>query len=116
VISAVVGFLNLPALRRIRRLRRDSFALAMLTLLGVLLLGVLGGLLLLNRQSRPDTSVSAGSRPATCTWPSSTSRPPRPSRGCSPSGSTGLAEAVGEARIYRSLADAIPDARAALRA
>jgi MFS superfamily sulfate permease-like transporter len=66
VISAVVGFLNLPALRRIRRLRRDSFALAMFTLLGVLLLGVLGGLLLavvisilllLNRQSRPGTSV-----------------------------------------------------------
>jgi MFS superfamily sulfate permease-like transporter len=28
---------------------------------------------------------------------------------------SGLAEAVGEARIYRSLADAIPDARAALR-
>ena len=66
VISAVLGFLNLPALRRIRRLRRDSFALAMFTLLGVLLLGVLGGLLLavvisilllLNRQSRPGTSV-----------------------------------------------------------
>jgi sulfate permease, SulP family len=28
---------------------------------------------------------------------------------------SGLTEAVGEARIYRSLADAIPDARAALR-
>ena len=28
---------------------------------------------------------------------------------------SGLAEAVGEARIYRSLADAIPDARAVLR-
>ena len=60
---------NLPAMRRIRRLRRDSFALAMFTLLGVLLLGVLGGLLLavvitivllLNRQSRP------GPRSRTC--------------------------------------------------
>ena len=30
-------------------------------------------------------------------------------------GRSGLTEAVGEARIYRSLADAIPDARAALR-
>jgi sulfate permease, SulP family len=66
VISAVLGFLNLPALRRIRRLRRDSFALAIFTLLGVLLLGVLGGLLLavvisilllLGRQSRPGSSV-----------------------------------------------------------
>jgi MFS superfamily sulfate permease-like transporter len=66
VISAVVGFLNLPALRRIRRLRRDSFALALFTLLGVLVLGVLGGLLLavaisvvllLGRQSRPGSSV-----------------------------------------------------------
>jgi len=66
VISAVVGFLNLPALRRIRRLRRDSFALALFTLLGVLVLGVLGGLLLavaisvvllLGYQSRPGGSV-----------------------------------------------------------
>ena len=66
VISAVVGFLNLPALRRIRRLRRDSFAPALFTLLGVLVLGVLGGLLLavaisvvllLGRQSRPGSSV-----------------------------------------------------------
>ncbi|HEX2373081.1 MAG TPA: sodium-independent anion transporter [Actinomycetota bacterium] len=66
MISAVVGFLNLPALGRIRRLRRDSFALALSTLLGVLLLGVLGGLLLavaisivllLGHQSRPASSV-----------------------------------------------------------
>jgi SulP family sulfate permease len=66
VISAVIGFLNLPALGRIRRLRRDSFALALATLLGVLVLGVLGGLLLavaisvlllLVGQSRPGSSV-----------------------------------------------------------
>jgi sulfate permease, SulP family len=66
VISAVVGFLNLPALRRIARLRRDSFAVALLALLGVLVLGVLAGLLLavavsivllLSRQSRPSSSV-----------------------------------------------------------
>jgi sulfate permease, SulP family len=66
VISAVIGFLNLPALRRIARLRRDSFAVALLALFGVLLLGVLGGLLLavaisivllLSRQSRPGSSV-----------------------------------------------------------
>lgn len=43
VISAVIGFLNLPALRRIRRLRRDSFALATFTLLGVLVLGSWAG-------------------------------------------------------------------------
>jgi SulP family sulfate permease len=66
VISAVIGFLNLPALRRIARLRRDSFAVALLALFGVLVLGVLGGLLLavaisivllLSRQSRPGSSV-----------------------------------------------------------
>jgi sulfate permease, SulP family len=66
VISAVIGFLNLPALGRIRRLRRDSFALALAALLGVLVLGVLGGLLLavaisvvllLVGQSRPGSSV-----------------------------------------------------------
>jgi hypothetical protein len=28
---------------------------------------------------------------------------------------SGLTEAVGEARVYRTLADAVPDARAALR-
>lgn len=68
VIAAVVEFLNLPALRRIARLRRDSFLLALLALAGVLVFGVLGGLLLavvisvmllLNRQSRPGTTVRA---------------------------------------------------------
>jgi SulP family sulfate permease len=66
VVSAVIGFLNVPALRRIARLRRDSFAVALLALLGVLVLGVLGGpllavaisiVLLLSRQSRPGSSV-----------------------------------------------------------
>ena len=66
VISAVAGFLNLPALRRIARLRRDAFLLAMLALAGVLIFGVLGGLLLavvisilllLDRQSRPGSTV-----------------------------------------------------------
>lgn len=46
VISAVIGFLNLPALRRIYGLRRDSFALSMVALFGVLILGVLPGLIL----------------------------------------------------------------------
>ena len=68
VISAVAGFLNLPALRRIARLRRDAFVLAMLALAGVLVFGVLGGLLLavvlsilllLDRQSRPGSTVRA---------------------------------------------------------
>ena len=66
VIAAVVGFLNLPALRRIARLRRASFVLAMVALAGVLVFGVLGGLLLavvvsvlllLDRQSRPGSTV-----------------------------------------------------------
>ena len=67
MIAAVLGFLNLPALRRIARLRRDSFVLAMLALVGVLVFGVLGGLLLavtisilllLNGESRPTSSVA----------------------------------------------------------
>ena len=66
VIGAVAGFLNLPALRRIARLRRDASLLAMLALAGVLIFGVLGGLLLavvisilllLDRQSRPGSTV-----------------------------------------------------------
>ena len=66
VIGAVAGFLNLPALRRIARLRRDSFALAMVALAGVLVFGVLGGLLLavvisilllLDHESRPGDTV-----------------------------------------------------------
>jgi MFS superfamily sulfate permease-like transporter len=65
VISAAIGFINVPALRRIYALRRDSFALAMLALFGVLILGILPGLLLavfislglvLVRISRPKTS------------------------------------------------------------
>jgi high affinity sulfate transporter 1 len=73
VISAVLGFLNVPALRRIRRLRGDSFALAIVALAGVLVLGILPGLLLavalsvlllLGRESRPSTSV-LGSLPGT---------------------------------------------------
>jgi SulP family sulfate permease len=76
VIGAVAGFLNLPALRRIARLRRDSFVLAMVALAGVLILGVLGGLLLavvisivllLNRESRPGSSV-LGRLPGTGAW------------------------------------------------
>jgi MFS superfamily sulfate permease-like transporter len=46
VISAVISFINVPALRRIYSLRRDSFWLSMVALFGVLILGVLPGLLL----------------------------------------------------------------------
>jgi len=46
VISAVLGFFNVPALRRIFRLRPDEFWLAMVALFGVLILGMLPGLLL----------------------------------------------------------------------
>lgn len=74
VIAAVIGFLNVPALRRIARPRRDSFVLALLALAGVLVLGVLGLLLLGRghlgraahglpeppRQHRPDRARAAG--------------------------------------------------------
>ncbi|GAA4206889.1 SulP family inorganic anion transporter [Actinocatenispora rupis] len=62
VISAVLGFLNVAALRRIARLRRDSFVIALAAMAGVLVLGVLPGLLtavsasillLLSRIARP---------------------------------------------------------------
>jgi STAS domain len=66
VIGAVVGFLNLPALERVRRLRRESFVLALVAMVAVLALGVLQGLivavvasvgLFLVRTSRPSASV-----------------------------------------------------------
>jgi len=46
VISAVLGFLDVAALRRLAELRRDSFALALVALGGVVVLGVVPGLLL----------------------------------------------------------------------
>jgi sulfate permease, SulP family len=66
VISAVVGFLNLAAMGRVRRLRRDSFVIALVAMVAVLALGVLQGLILavvvsvgafLIRSSRPSSSV-----------------------------------------------------------
>ncbi|MGH7754408.1 MAG: SulP family inorganic anion transporter, partial [Gemmatimonadales bacterium] len=46
VISAVVGFLDVRALRRLRALRGESFLFAILALLGVVFLGILPGLLI----------------------------------------------------------------------
>jgi high affinity sulfate transporter 1 len=72
VISAVLGFINVAGLRRIYELRRDSFALAVVTLLAVLILGVLPGLivaiiisvvLLLARAAQPDV-VALGRLPS----------------------------------------------------
>ena len=66
VISAVIGFLDLAALERVRRLRRDSFVIAVAAMLAVLALGVLQGLIVavvislavfLVRASRPSGSV-----------------------------------------------------------
>jgi MFS superfamily sulfate permease-like transporter len=66
VISAVIGFLDLAAMERVRRLRRDSFAIALVAMVAVLALGVLQGLILavvvsvgefLIRSSRPSRSV-----------------------------------------------------------
>jgi sulfate permease, SulP family len=66
VISAVLGFLDLAAMERVRRLRRDSFVVALVSLVAVLALGVLQGLIvgvvisvgiLLIRTSRPGATV-----------------------------------------------------------
>jgi sulfate permease, SulP family len=66
VISAVLGFLNLAAMERVRRLRRDSFLIALVAGVAVLALGVLQGLIVavvvslgefLIRSSRPSRSV-----------------------------------------------------------
>jgi STAS domain len=46
VISAVVGFLDLAGMERVRRLRRDSFVIALVAMVAVLALGVLQGLIL----------------------------------------------------------------------
>ena len=62
----MVGFLNLAAMVRVRRLRRDSFLIALVAMVAVLALGVLQGLILavvvsvgafLIRSSRPSSSV-----------------------------------------------------------
>ncbi|HYI13745.1 MAG TPA: SulP family inorganic anion transporter, partial [Thermomicrobiales bacterium] len=66
VISAVLGFIRVREMKRIRDFRRAGFVLAMVALLGVLILGVLPGLLiaialslllLLSRLSRPRDSL-----------------------------------------------------------
>jgi high affinity sulfate transporter 1 len=65
VINAVMGFVNIPVLRKVRALRRDSFVLAILAMVGVLVLGILPGLLMavaisivlmLGRIGRPSVS------------------------------------------------------------
>jgi MFS superfamily sulfate permease-like transporter len=62
----VIGFLDLAAMERVRRLLRDSFAIALVAMAAVLALGVLQGLILavvvsvgelLIRSSRPSRSV-----------------------------------------------------------
>jgi MFS superfamily sulfate permease-like transporter len=69
VISAVIGFLDLAAMERVRRLRRDSFVIALVSLVAVLALGVLQGLivgvvisvgLLLVGTSRPSHTLRTG--------------------------------------------------------
>lgn len=73
VIGAVLGFLNVPELRRVYGLRRDAFLLAIVALVAVVILNVLPGLLLavalsilllLNRASRPQSAV-LGNLPGT---------------------------------------------------
>jgi MFS superfamily sulfate permease-like transporter len=69
VISAVIGFLDLAAMERVRRLRRDSFVIALVSLVAVLALGVLQGLIvgvvisvgvLLVGTSRPSHTLRTG--------------------------------------------------------
>jgi high affinity sulfate transporter 1 len=71
VISAVIGFLRVDELRRIRSLRTDSFAMAIVALIATLLLGILPGLIsavlltllmVLVGLARPTTTV-VGRRP-----------------------------------------------------
>ncbi|MGD9892008.1 MAG: SulP family inorganic anion transporter [Dehalococcoidia bacterium] len=66
VISAILGFFRIGDLRRIARLNRESFAIALVALVSVLILGPLPGMILaivlsvlivLNRFSRPRTST-----------------------------------------------------------
>jgi SulP family sulfate permease len=66
VVNAVLGFLDLPTLRRLASLRRDSIGLALVATAGVLVLGVLPGLVLavamsiglhLARLARPSGSI-----------------------------------------------------------
>ena len=73
VISAVVGFINVPAMRRMQQLSTASFVASVVTLVAVLLFGILPGLLiavglsiirLIERQSRPTVS-ELGRVPAT---------------------------------------------------
>ena len=83
VIGAVVGFLNVPAMKRLRALRKGSFVFALMALGGVLILGILPGLLitaglsvllLLGWESRPQTSV-LGRIPGTTAFASTTEVP-----------------------------------------
>ena len=62
----MIGFLNLAAMERVRRLRRDSFVVALVAMVAVLALGVLQGLIVavvvsvgefLIKTSRPSGSV-----------------------------------------------------------
>ena len=82
VISAVIGFLRVDELSRIRRLRPEGFVLALVALVATLLLGILPGLIvavvlsllfLLVRLARP-TTTPIGRRPGG-TWGSMTAWP-----------------------------------------
>jgi high affinity sulfate transporter 1 len=82
VISAVLGFLRLDELARIRRLRSDGFVLSLIALVATLVLGILPGLitaviltllLLCVRLARPTTTVVG--RTATGSWVGVTATP-----------------------------------------
>jgi sulfate permease, SulP family len=74
VVNAVLGFLDVPALRRIGHLRPEALVLAFVAMAGVLVLGVLPGLviavaisiaLFLARLARPSGSVLGRTRDGT---------------------------------------------------
>ena len=86
VISAVIGFLRVDEMRRILTLRRDSFALALVSLLATLAFGILPGLItsvvlallfLLVRIARPTVSV-LGRMPDGRSWAATSASPTEP--------------------------------------
>jgi sulfate permease, SulP family len=91
VIVAVVGLIDLAALRRIRRIRFRDYALALVAVTGVLLLGVLQGVLvavvlsmltLIRGTNHPPIEV-LGRKPGTGHWRDVARHPTaRPSPGC----------------------------------
>lgn len=90
VIYAVSGFVDLAGMKRLFRLRKDSFTLAIVAFVGVVILGILPGLLLtigisvlmvLGRIARPEATVLGRIPPSDIYVPVVTSPVVRPEPG-----------------------------------